>query len=95
MKPLLNAIVEKVNQVITTLRLNKTAKELYKYSDSRLSDIGISRYLLLKGAAGYPWLETPRATTKVKSINDVTSIKASSAKAPTTVANGNELLSAA
>ncbi len=90
MKPLLNAAIQKVNQIITTLRLNKTAKELYKYPDSRLSDIGISRYLLLKGAAGYPWLETPKATVQVKNLNDITNVKT-----PIVVSNSNEILSAA
>ncbi len=57
MKTLLAKSLNALNNLFVTANLNKTARQLLKCSDSRLLDIGVSRHLLLKGAAAYPWRE--------------------------------------
>ncbi|MGS2716826.1 DUF1127 domain-containing protein [Eionea flava] len=51
MKALISQFVSLFNRVAQ----NRTAKELLNMSDSRLTDIGLSRFKLEQGSAGYPW----------------------------------------
>lgn len=51
MKALVSQLVNLFNRVAQ----NRTAKELLNMTDSRLTDIGLSRFKLEQGAAAYPW----------------------------------------
>jgi uncharacterized protein YjiS (DUF1127 family) len=51
----MNNLVKKLVSLFNRVAQNRTAKELLKMTDSRLTDIGFSRLMLEKGAAGYPW----------------------------------------
>ncbi len=67
MKNLFAKSLNALNNFFVTANLNKTARELLKCTDSRLLDIGVSRHLLLKGAAAYPWREID--TTRISSVS--------------------------
>ena len=51
MKSLVNQLVNLVNYIARS----RTARELRYMTDSRLTDLGLSRFKLEQGAAGYPW----------------------------------------
>lgn len=51
----MNKIVTKLVDLFENISRNRTSKELLALTDSRLKDIGLSRYKLEQGAAAYPW----------------------------------------
>lgn len=51
----MKSFIEKIATFYNRVAQNRTAKELLTMTDSRLTDIGLSRYKLEQGAAGYPW----------------------------------------
>jgi uncharacterized protein YjiS (DUF1127 family) len=51
----MNTIVKKLSSLVNYVVQSRTAKELLSMTDSRLTDIGLSRFKLEQGAAGYPW----------------------------------------
>jgi uncharacterized protein YjiS (DUF1127 family) len=48
-------IAEQLASFFNKVAQNLTSKELLKMTDIRLTDIGLSRLKLERGAAGYPW----------------------------------------
>jgi len=50
-------IIKAITEAFMVSGYSRTARELRKLSDRQLSDIGVSRRLLAKGAKAYPWRE--------------------------------------
>ena len=50
-----NKIINSIHKAFLVSGYSRTAKELYLLSDRQLEDLGISRALLKRGYAGYPW----------------------------------------
>jgi uncharacterized protein YjiS (DUF1127 family) len=48
-------IIDALNTLFNNVAKNRTAKELLEMTDSRLKDLGLSRFKLEQGAASYPW----------------------------------------
>lgn len=48
-------IIKALNALLNNVAKNRTAKELLEMTDSRLKDLGLSRFKLEQGAAGHPW----------------------------------------
>ncbi len=57
-------IKNRIKEAFMVSGYSHTAKELLKLSERQLSDIGVSRELLVKGASAYPWREVDVRMTK-------------------------------
>ena len=64
----MNFLISTFSHFFETVAKNRTAKELLNMSDSRLKDIGLSRFKLEQGAAGHPWKIEQVAATPSLSI---------------------------
>lgn len=63
-----------IKEVFMVSGYSKTAKELLKLSESQLTDIGVSREQLLKGAKAYPWRDE-KVTPSMVIPSNVTQLK--------------------
>ena len=59
-----NTIKNGIKEAFMVSGYSQTAKELLKLSERQLSDIGVSRELLLKGGRAYPWREEQHMVAK-------------------------------
>ena len=50
-----NTIKKGIKEAFMVSGYSQTAKELLKLSERQLTDIGVSRELLMKGGRAYPW----------------------------------------
>jgi uncharacterized protein YjiS (DUF1127 family) len=48
-------IIDALNTLFDNVAKIRTAKQLLEMTDSRLKDLGLSRFKLEQGAAAYPW----------------------------------------
>jgi uncharacterized protein YjiS (DUF1127 family) len=48
-------IIDALNSFFDNIAKARTAKELVNMTDSRLKDIGLSRFKLEQGASAHPW----------------------------------------
>lgn len=67
-------IMKGIKEAFIVSGYSRTAKELSKLSAAQLTDIGVSRELLLKGGSAYPWREENLALSKVIPSN-ITKLK--------------------
>jgi len=60
-----STITKGIKEAFIVSGYSKTAKELLKLSERQLSDIGVSRELLLKGAKAYPWRDEKQVSQTI------------------------------
>lgn len=57
----MNFIVKKITELFSYTSKNRAAKKLLVMTDRQLTDIGLCRAKLLKGASAYPWTMSAKA----------------------------------
>jgi uncharacterized protein YjiS (DUF1127 family) len=67
-------IIDALNSFFDNIAKARTAKELVNMTDSRLKDIGLSRFKLEQGASAHPWKIDTNAVVLSFSNTKVTSV---------------------